>query len=643
MNRSTNQAGVVRLGDFELNVRTGELFSIGRGAGEAGPPKVLLREQPFQILRILVERQGQIVTRQEIRQILWPDNTIVEFDRSINVAMATLRKALADDADHPTYIETLARRGYRLIAPVEWQRSATITNDSPEPRADARPTIEDQTHEREPGAPRYPRNAAILGASAVVIALVGYMAWRNVRAVAPPQSTKIMLAVLPFENLTGDPGKEYYADGLTEEMISRLGRLDPNQLGVIGRTSVMGYKHTDKRLDQIGRDLSVQYVLENSLRQNGDHLRITTQLLQVKDQSHLWSHDYDYHAQDVLTVEENVAASVAREIQLRLPAGEQAELARSQPANPEAFDAYLKGYYFFERNTDPDTYMAAQYYERATQLDPSYALAWVGLSRVRKWQAMRGLMPTEEGYRVAREAVERALALNPNLAAAHVQMGRMKAQVDFDWTEADASFQHAVELEPGNPEVVSTAAFSAATLGRFDEALQMARRAVELDPLNAGSLDFLAEAEFDMGQLDQAAADGKKALKLSSDVWPGPILQSKIYLMQGHWQDALSEIVLVRDDPLRAYLSAMAYHGLGRKQESDSALNYVIKNFPSYAYTIAEVYAFRNQPNEAFEWLDRAHAQRNSGMVQTKSDPLLKNLHHDPRYAALLRRLNLPS
>jgi len=452
-----------------------------------------------------------------------------------------------------------------------------------------------------------------------------------------------MLAVLPFENLTGDPGKEYYADGLTEEMISRLGRLDPNQLGVIGRTSVMGYKHTDKRLDQIGRDLSVQYVLENSLRQNGDHLRITTQLLQVKDQSHLWSHDYDYHAQDVLTVEENVAASVAREIQLRLPAGEQAELARSQPANPEAFDAYLKGYYFFERNTDPDTYMAAQYYERATQLDPSYALAWVGLSRVRKWQAMRRLMPTEEGYRVAREAVERALALNPNLAAAHVQMGRMKAQVDFDWTGADASFQHAVELEPGNPEVVSTAAFSAATLGRFDEALQMARRAVELDPLNAGSLDFLAEAEFDMGQLDQAAADGKKALKLSSDVWPGPILQSKIYLMLGHWQDALSEIVLVRDDPLRAYLSAMAYHGLGRKQESDSALNYVIKNFPNYAYTIAEVYAFRNQPNEAFEWLDRAHAQRNSGMVQTKSDPLLKNLHHDPRYAALLRRLNFPS
>ena len=633
MNRSTNQAELVRFGEFELNVRTGELFSIGRGAVEAESPKVLLREQPFQILRILVERQGKIVTRQEIRQILWPDDTVVEFDRSINVAMVILRKALADDADHPKYIETLARRGYRLIAPVEWQQSSTAAADPREPTADAPPNIEGLVRKRS-------RKAAVLGASAVILAAVGYMAWLNLRDVTPP---RIMLAVLPFENLTGDPGKEYYADGLTEETISRLGRLAPNQLGVIGRTSVMGYKHTDKRLDQIGRDLSVQYVLENSLRQNGDHLRITTQLLRVKDQSHLWSHEYSYHAQDVLTVEENVAASVAREIQLRLNAGQQAELARSQPANPEAFDAYLKGYYFFERNTDPDTYMAGQYYERATQLDPSYALAWVGLSRVRKWQAMRGLMPTEEGYRVAREAVERALALNPNLAEAHTQMGRMKAQVDFDWIGADASFQRAVELEPSNPEVVSFAAASAAALGRLDEALQMGRRAVDLDPLNAGSLDFVAEAEFDMGRLDQAAADGKKALKLSSDVWPGPILQSKIYLMQRHWQDALSEIVLVRDDPLRAYLSAMAYHGLGRKQESDSALNYLIKNFPSNAYIIAEVYAFRNQPNEAFEWLDRAHAQRNSGMFQTKSDPLLKNLHHDPRYAALLKRLNFPS
>src|SRR5690242_6177596 len=274
MNRSTNQAELVRFGEFELNVRTGELFSIGGGAVEAESPKVLLREQPFQILRILVERQGKIVTRQEIRQILWPDDTVVEFDRSINVAMAILRKALADDADHPKYIETLARRGYRLIAPVEWHESSTAAQGLPEPQTDTVPRIEGQIGEREPRAPTHWRKAAVMGASAVIFVVVGYMSWRRSRDVTSPRSEKVMLAVLPFENLTGDPNKEYLADGLTEETISQLGRLNPQRLGVIARTSVMGYKHKDERLDQIGRDLSVQYVLENSLRQSGDHLRI---------------------------------------------------------------------------------------------------------------------------------------------------------------------------------------------------------------------------------------------------------------------------------------------------------------------------------------------------------------------------------
>jgi len=634
MNESTNQAERVRFGEFELNLRTGELCSIGTAAVGAGSAKVLLREQPFQILRILVERQGNIVTRQEIRQILWPNDTVVEFDRSINVAMTILRKALADDADHPKYIETLARRGYRLIAPVERQRSSPAARDLLEPRADAL---------REPRPRKYSRKAAVLGASAVVLAVVGYLSWPHVRDVTPPQSQRIMLAVLPFENLTGDPNKEYLADGLTEETISRLGRLDPNQLGVIGRTSVMGYKHKGERVDQIGRDLSVQYVLENSLRQSGDHLRITSQLLQTKDQSHLWSHDYDYRAQDVLTLEEKVASSVAREIKVRLTARQQAELARSQPVNPEAFDAYLKGYYFFERNTDQDTYISAKYYERATQLDPSYALAWVGLSRVRKWQAMTGRIPTDEGYRLAREEVERALVLNPNLAAAHTQMYRIKQQVDFDWAGADASIQRAIALEPGNPAVVGAAASSAAIVGRFDEALQLDRRAVDLDPLSGGSWERLAETEFFIGQLDRAAADGKKALELNPDVWPGPILLSKIYAMQGRPQDALPEIGLVRDNPTRAYLYAIAYYELGRKQESDSTLNEAIARYPRNAYQIATVYAFRNQPNEAFEWLDRAYAQRNAGLIETKSDPLLKNLHHDPRYAALLKKLNFPN
>src|ERR1700741_1809845 len=466
---STNLVERVSLGTFALRVRTGELVSIGPEPVETVSAKVLLREQPFRILRILVERQGQMVTRQEIREILWPNDTFVDYERSINVAMAILRKALADDADHPKYIETLARRGYRLIAPVEWQQSSTATQDSLGSLAETLPRVEAPMGEREPGAPKHWGKAAVVAACAVILVVVGSMTWRQFRTTARARSEKIMLAVLPFENLSGDPNKDYLADGLTEETISELGRLKPEQLGVIARTSVMGYKHKDTRLDQIGRDLSVQYVLENSLRESGNHIRLTSQLIQVNDQTHLWSKDYDYPAKDILAVEDDVAKAVAQEIRLRLTSRQQAEFAQPHRVDPDAFDAYLQGYYFFERNTNKDTEMAGKYYERATQLDPSYALAWVGLSRVRKCQAMQGLIPREEGNRLAREEVERAWVLNPNLAEAHTQMGRIKQQVDFDWAGADASYQRAAEVEPGNPEAVSMAASSNRLLGRFEE------------------------------------------------------------------------------------------------------------------------------------------------------------------------------
>src|SRR6267154_2768275 len=481
----TLSSGRVRFGAFELDLSAGELRSI-----EAPDPnnKVILREQVFQALRMFIEREGKIVTREEIKSRLWPNDTVVDFDQSINAAIKTLRRALGDSADDPRYIETLARRGYRLMLPIQYLGSApeTALEKDRQQREQSAAEIRENTARVQENVQRQMKpqwwKAAAALASAVILVGAGYVSWRHFRSTSLPQ--KVMLAVLPFENLTGDPNKEYLADGLTEETISQLGRLNPEQLGVIARTSVMGYKHKDVRLDQIGRDLSVQYLLENSLRESGGDMRLTAQLIQVKDQTYLWSLDYDYSAKDIFNVEDEVAKAVAREIQLRLSPQQQTELARPHPVNPEAFDAYLQGHYFFERGTAKDEDIAARYYERATQLDPSYALAWVGLSRARYSQANEGLIPIGEGQRLAREAVERALALNPNLAAAHAQMGRIKRQVDFDFAGADASIQRALALEPGNIEMVTQASASAAILGRFDEALPLARRAIDLDPLN---------------------------------------------------------------------------------------------------------------------------------------------------------------
>jgi len=631
----------ILFGAFELDLSTGELRSI-----EAPDPdnKVILREQVFQVLRMLLEREGKIVTREEIKGRLWPNDTVVGFDHSINATINTLRRALGDSADDPRYIETLARRGYRLMPAIEYRESAPGTawgKDREQPEQSAAEISENTARVQQQMKP-HRWKAAVALASVVILVGAGYISWRHFRSTPLPR--RIMLAVLPFQNLTGDPNKEYLADGLTEETISQLGRLNPEQLGVIARTSVMGYKHKDERLDQIGHDLSVQYVLENSLRESGDQMRLTAQLIQVKDQTHLWSQDYDYPAKDILNVEDDVAKAVTREIRVRLTSQQQTALDQSHPVNPEAFDAYLQGHYHFERDTDKDMEMAAKYYERATQLDSSYALAWVGLSRVRDRQVNAGLIPAEESHRLAREAVEQALALNPNLAEAHAQMGRIKQQVDFDWAGADVSFRRAFALEPGNPDVVALAGFSAAMLGRFDEALPLDRRAVDLDPLNAHSWEQLGETEFFVGRLDEASADFKKALELNPNVVAAHMLLSQIYVMQGRPHDALPEIERIPYPPLRAYLYAMAYYVLGRKKESDAALSELVTKYHAGgAYQIAEVYAFSNRRDEAFGWLDRAYAQRDSGLIETKVDPLFRNLHGDPRFAAFLKKLNLPA
>jgi len=328
-------------------------------------------------------------------------------------------------------------------------------------------------------------------------------------------------------------------------------------------------------LDQIGRDLSVQYVLENSLRGNGNHLRVTVQLLQVKDQSHLWSQDYDYRPRDILSLEDDVARAVAREVQIRLTPQQQADLTRSRPVNPEAFEAYLEGHYFFERGGNGDLNRALGYYEQAIKLDSSYAPAWVGLSRAHFNQADRDFAPHEEGEREAREAVQQALALDPNLAEAHAQIGRIQMFVDWDWTGASASLQHALALDPGNSAVVGFASRQVACLGRFEESLGLARRAIVLDPLNALERGWLGQICLVTDRQKEAEISLKKAFELNPSLPDYREILGLLYLAQGRAQDALAEIEREPDASLRLQGYAVVYHALGRKKESDTAFERV--------------------------------------------------------------------
>jgi DNA-binding winged helix-turn-helix (wHTH) protein/TolB-like protein len=630
-----------RFGDFVLDSRRRALSRAGSS--------ISLTAKAFDVLLFLVQNPNRLVTKEELLKSVWGDAFVEE--GNLTQYISHLRKALGDNSEDARLIVTIARKGYQLTADVTVTNAAdavkqaavqvSTTESLP---GDAQLALQIPAHAPVAKVPKHWWKAAVAAVSAALLAVVCFASWRHFGVETPPRSQKSMLAVLPFENLTGDPDKEYLADGLTDETISEVAMLSPEQLGVIPRSSVMAYKHKGEQLDQIGRELSVQYVLENSLRQSGNHLLLTARLIQIKNQTPLWSQEYDYAANDILNIEGEVAKTVAREIQVRLTPQKQTELARSHPVNPEAFDAYLQGHYYFERGTEKDTSMAARYFERATELDPTYALAWVGLSRARNWEAVTGLVPSESGHRSAREAVDRALALNPNLALAHAQMARLKRQVDFDWAGSDASIQRANALEPGNPEIVRFAAVNAAILGRFDQARPLARQAIDLDPLNAGSWQELGEIDYFEGALDKAEADCKRAQELRPDYYRSSTFLAYIYVMRGRPQEAFAEIKRVDSEHIRTFLNAITYYALGREKESDAALReFIAKYERTDPYLIALIYAFRNQPDEAFAWLDRAYAARNDGLIFTKVEPLLKSLHNDPRFPALLKKLNLPT
>jgi serine/threonine protein kinase/Flp pilus assembly protein TadD len=478
----------------------------------------------------------------------------------------------------------------------------------------------------------------LIAAMIVIILTAGIFYFARQTKTPAATNAKTAIAVLPFTDLSPAKDQEYFSDGLAEELLNVLAK-NP-KLKVTSRTSAFSFKGKEVDIKTIAEKLNVTHVLEGSVRKAGNELRVTAQLIDVASDSHVWSQTYDRQMNNIFAVQDDIASSVSEALKVTLEGGQS---PKAQQTNPEAYNAYLQGQYFYERRSKEDYEKAVAYYEQALKIDPNYARAWVGLAAVHGRQADSGYTKADEGYATARKEVQKALELDSNLAEAHSEMGRLKMNFDWDWTGADTSFKRALELEPANANVVRNASLLSAALGRFDEAIKLDRRAIELDPLQTASHFFLGLHAYYDGQLDIGEQALHKALDLNPQRPVAHTTLGLIYLARSKPEEALVEIQKEQDPIWRGCGLALAYHAAGKKKEADAALTeYIQKHQNEMAYQIAEIYSYRGDKDKAFEWLERADNQRDAGFAQMKGDPLLHNLENDPRYTAFLKKLKLP-
>ena len=489
---------------------------------------------------------------------------------------------------------------------------------------------------------------AILPAPVAVPRTVPAAAPAGAAATREPPS----IAVLPFVNMSRDEENEYFADGLSEELLNVLAKI--RGLRVASRTSAFSFKGKNIDIPTIAQKLNVATVLEGSVRKSGKRVRITAQLIQVASDSHLWSETYDRELDDIFAVQDDIAQSVVKELRAALlgappetstgtaAAADVRKAATGRSDSPEAFQLYLQGKFFGERTTQADTDKAIALFRRAIGLDPNFALAWAGLSRLHQTQAGFGFAPIEEGFEHAREAAKRALQLAPDLTEGHIELGMVQESHDWNWVAADASFRRALELSPGDAHALRAAAGLARILGRLDEALELIRKAIALDPLSARTHRQAAMIYLAAGRLDDAAAAFQLALDLSPNVGLSHAFLAIARLLQGRGQDALVLAEAESHDVFRNLAFAMIHHALGHPVESETALQALIDGFGwTAAYQIAELYAYRGEVDKAYEWLERAFVQRDPGVVYSAMDDFLRPLHADARWQPFLRKLRL--
>jgi TolB-like protein/DNA-binding winged helix-turn-helix (wHTH) protein/Flp pilus assembly protein TadD len=609
-----------RFGDFAFEPSSGELHKHGL--------KVRLQEQPFQILMLLLARPGEVVTREQVRRALWPADTFVDFDAGLNSAIKRLRDALDDSAEEPRFVETLPRRGYRFIAPVE-----APPVPAPEPAPIQAPP--------KPGRSRLSGAAIASAAVAVLLAVLALVVTRDRSRgdrSGPVPITSI--AVLPFENLSGDREQDYFVDGMTDAIITNLAQV--RALRVISRTSVMQYQRADKLLPRIAEDLNVEAVVEGTVMRSGDRVRVTAQLIHAATDRHLWARTYERELRDVLALQAELAGAIAQAVEVKVQPEERRRLAARGTVDPEAYDAYLKGRFFWNKRS---LAKAIGYFQQAIERDPTYAPAYSGLSDAHRMSGL--LMPPRECMPKAEAAARKALALDETLAEAHASLAGVLYRYQWDWEGAEKEFQRSLELDPNYAEGHRAYAIYLLTVRRNEEAVTEARRARELSPLSPVVNVELAAALVRVRRYDEAIQQVQKTLEISPKFDRAYMTLAVAYEAQGDRSRALA--ALEKAVPVSGrganHWIGYVYALTGRRREALEILARLEKlSHERYVnpQSFAVVYLGLGDKDQAMAWLEKAYEERSFEMLGF-SGQVFDELEDHPRFQDLLRRMRLPT
>jgi TolB-like protein/DNA-binding winged helix-turn-helix (wHTH) protein/Tfp pilus assembly protein PilF len=624
-------ADKLRFDGYELDVQAGELRRHG--------VRLRLRGQPLQLLEMLLERAGQVVTREELQSRIWPAKTFVDFDHGLHNAIARIREVLGDSPETPRYIETLPRHGYRFIGALEEKfqtpRLAEETGRQTSPELVLVPP------------PKRKKSRILLTLCALFV--LGFVAWatgRYIRAKAavPPIRS---IAVLPLKNFSGDPSSEFFVDGITDQLITDLAKI--GSLRVISGTSVMQYKGTKKSLPEIARELNVDAVVEGSLVRSGQRVRVTAQLIQASTDQHLWAETYDRDLGDILNLQADVANAIAQQVRAQLTPTQQVELRSAHAVNPAAYDDYLKGRLVFVNEfTKPDSLKKAQrYFEESIQKDPKFALAYAGLADTYVYSAIAGALTRDRAYQSAKEALATALKLDDSIGEAYDTLGVLSWRFDWDWNAADREFNRAIALAPSYSCAHEDRAAFLAMTGRRAEALEEIAKIDQLDYSFSAAMTE-SETYYELRDYPNLIEASKRGLLLDPKDWSQHYTLGIGYEGTGRLEEAISEYrqaIAISGDSESVVTLAHAFRATGKKAEAEKTLRDLERKATKSSaspYTMATIYAGLGENEKALAFLEKAYSEKSLNLPWSlKSDELLDGLRSDPRFQDLLRRVGL--